>query len=335
MTNAQENEDGFQIIRIEGRLDAATSREFDAAMATLMREGGLRVALDVSELTYVSSAGLRSLLMLAKKMKDAAGLVALFKPQPQVSQLLKMAGFDRVMPMFHEESILRGFLRMKSTGGLTGDQVSQIFTHPLSVAEEFFLLALDDATGQLRPLPPGVMERAMAGALLMELAFLNRLEVDLKELRVTNRNPIGDPVLDDVLEDMATSSGTHSPAYWLERVGAQGAALVERVRERLVHKRILKEENRRMLWVFSVRRYPVMKDRREVKEVKARLHALVCGGDIPDPLDVLILNLASICKLLDVIFIPEELPKVGKRIGELVRLDLIGQELAASLVGKP
>ena len=51
-------------------MDAATFPEFDKEMAELMAQGGKNFIIDFGELDYISSAGLRSILVAAKKLKE-------------------------------------------------------------------------------------------------------------------------------------------------------------------------------------------------------------------------------------------------------------------------
>ena len=60
-------ERGFLVVRVEGRLDIATSPEFEKSGAAFMEEGHKKIILDFSSLEYISSAGLRSILSIAKE----------------------------------------------------------------------------------------------------------------------------------------------------------------------------------------------------------------------------------------------------------------------------
>lgn len=74
---------------VEGRLDAETYAQFDAALhdiVPLVDNGGALV-LDLSGLEYISSAGLRSLAVLRKRMHDRDGRTLLLNPQPQVRKV--------------------------------------------------------------------------------------------------------------------------------------------------------------------------------------------------------------------------------------------------------
>jgi len=200
----------------------------------------------------------------------------------------------------------------------------------LSFAEEIFLLALDDKQGVIKPLPVSALDYALAGALLMDLALQDRIDTDLTSLSVTATKPTGDPILDDTLRDLQQKPEPQPTSFWLKHFADQSKRIQERVLERLIQKGILKQQNRRILWVFEVRRYPLM-DNHEVKEVKTRLRELILSDDIPDAREVVLINLGNACRLLDDLFTPAEYERVRPRIIALARLDLIGQEMAKSI----
>lgn len=200
----------------------------------------------------------------------------------------------------------------------------------LSFAEELYLLALDDKQGVIKPLPVSALDYALAGALLMDLALQNRIDTDLTSLAVTSDEPTGDPMLDDTLRELRQKTEPQPTSHWLKHFADQSKRIQEHVLARLIQKKILKQENRRILWVFEVRRYPLI-DNHEVKEVKTRLRELILGNDIPDPREVVLINLGNACRLLDDLFTPAEYEKVRARIAALARLDLIGQEMAKSI----
>jgi len=200
----------------------------------------------------------------------------------------------------------------------------------LCFAEEIFLLALDDREGSLKPLPVSALEYALPGALLIELAFLDKIDIDLKSLQAVDRSPTGSALLDDVLRQIEAKPEPQPTSYWLSFFADQARQIQERVLAQLVAKGILKIEDKKILWVFKTRRYPVM-DNREIKEVKTRLRELIMGDDIPDPREAVLVSLADACHLLDDLFSDEEYERLQPRIKALAKLDLIGQEVAKSI----
>lgn len=81
----------------------------------------------------------------------------------------------------------------------------------LMIAEEILLLVLGDETGKLNTkLPVHSLRNAVSGALLMDLAFDNRIDTDLHRLTVIDSTPLGEPVLDHVLTRIAATGQSPS-----------------------------------------------------------------------------------------------------------------------------
>ncbi len=74
---------------------------------------------------------------------------------------------------------------------------------PLTVLEEFLLLALDDEAGHFYGLLRSSLDCACAGAALMDLTLQGRIDNDLKDMFVVHSTPLNDSILDPVLQVMA------------------------------------------------------------------------------------------------------------------------------------
>ena len=91
---------GIDIVAPAGRIDTTTVAAIEARLAPLLDAGGLRLVVDFAAVEYISSAGLRVFLVLAKRMRDLQGrLVLCGMPEP-VRQVFRLAGF---MPLFKVE----------------------------------------------------------------------------------------------------------------------------------------------------------------------------------------------------------------------------------------
>jgi hypothetical protein len=91
----------------------------------------------------------------------------------------------------------------------------------------------------------------------------------------------------------------------------------------LVKKGIIKLVEKKILWVFETRRYPVIDDADE-KEVKLRIINLLLSDEIPTPRDVVLICLADTCELFPIILNAREAERLAPRIAQIRRLDLIG-----------
>lgn len=94
-----EKQNRTAIVAAGGRLDAAGAPELEARCKALIQEGSNRLLLDLAKVEYVSSAGLRSLLVLAKAVKSAGGALALCSLVPAVRDVMTISGFDNILPL--------------------------------------------------------------------------------------------------------------------------------------------------------------------------------------------------------------------------------------------
>jgi anti-anti-sigma factor len=83
----------IHVVHAAGRLDTGTADAFDARMQQVVTAPGIRVVLDLEKVNYVSSAGLRSLLMLLKQTKALRGALVLAAVHHRVQDILDIAGF--------------------------------------------------------------------------------------------------------------------------------------------------------------------------------------------------------------------------------------------------
>lgn len=92
-----ERKGNVTICRLAGRLDTATSGAAERGITGLVAPGQARLVLDMRDVAYVSSAGLRVVLLAAKQAKAAGGSVALFGLQPAVRDVFEISGFARIL----------------------------------------------------------------------------------------------------------------------------------------------------------------------------------------------------------------------------------------------
>ena len=76
------------MIALGGRLDTTTSPEADAALAPILAKPPKHVVVDLAELEFISSAGLRVLLGARKALSDAGSDCVVINTQPQIARVL-------------------------------------------------------------------------------------------------------------------------------------------------------------------------------------------------------------------------------------------------------
>jgi anti-anti-sigma factor len=98
------------ILRIKGKLDSILSPSLEKKAIELINTGQNKLLLDLGEVSYISSAGLRMLLSVKKQFKALAGRFVVCALTPEVLEIMKICGFDHVLEIAKtEEEALRQF----------------------------------------------------------------------------------------------------------------------------------------------------------------------------------------------------------------------------------
>lgn len=106
---AQEALANARIISIAGQLNSGNAANVENEITGLIARGDHRLLLDFSHLDYISSAGLRVVLVVAKLLKAERGRLILFGMQPQVKEVFEISGFLSILEVApnREEAISR------------------------------------------------------------------------------------------------------------------------------------------------------------------------------------------------------------------------------------
>ena len=91
--------DDWKVLALTDRQDTQTAPELETKGLSLL-EGNPKIALDFAELQYISSAGLRVLLLLAKKAKAAGGSVVLTGVDGMVKEVIEESGIDAFFTIY-------------------------------------------------------------------------------------------------------------------------------------------------------------------------------------------------------------------------------------------
>ncbi|MBF8263162.1 MAG: spoIIAA [Parachlamydiales bacterium] len=91
------------LLRLDGRLDAATTPILERKINSLADDKHYLIYLDFLRIDYLSSAGMRLLLSASKKLKTKKGALVLFSVGEEVMEILKLAGFERILLIFSTE----------------------------------------------------------------------------------------------------------------------------------------------------------------------------------------------------------------------------------------
>jgi anti-sigma B factor antagonist len=102
MTLTTESMDGdITRVLLDGRLDIEGAAAIDLRMNVLAGSAKF-LLIDLRNLSFLGSMGLRSIVVPAQAVRRRGGKVALFAPVPLVEEVIKASNIDQVIPVFHE-----------------------------------------------------------------------------------------------------------------------------------------------------------------------------------------------------------------------------------------
>jgi hypothetical protein len=210
-------------------------------------------------------------------------------------------------------------------------------TMQASLPEELLLLALHDEKGSVIPSAAPVLNGALVGAVLMELGLDGRLREDDDGTLLADPTPTGDPILDEACQRIADADRPRTASYWVGRLAGRMPRLKDRLLEQLVGRGVLEQRERRILWVFPARSFPLA-DATAEQRVRDRVRTVILEGQAPDQRTAALIGLVRSCNLVDEVFAPHERPQAHRRIAELTSEEgvaggALGTGLEALLLG--
>lgn len=93
-----EREGGALIARAVGRIDGSNAREFERALQAKLGKQDRALILDMQSLSYISSAGLRVILMAAKMLQGRGGKFMVCSLSESINEVFEISGFNRIIP---------------------------------------------------------------------------------------------------------------------------------------------------------------------------------------------------------------------------------------------
>jgi len=88
------------IIALTGRMDAVSAPQFDKTVDDFIDQGETQILIDFKSLEYISSAGLQSILAMAKRLEPINGAVILSDLNGAVKEVFEISGFSSIFPIY-------------------------------------------------------------------------------------------------------------------------------------------------------------------------------------------------------------------------------------------
>ena len=92
-----EEENGTLVVQVDGRVDGATAPEFENTIKSVISEDNLAVIVNFEGVSYISSAGLRAVLLVAKQLSQTNTKFALYSLGDLTREVFEISGFDRII----------------------------------------------------------------------------------------------------------------------------------------------------------------------------------------------------------------------------------------------
>ncbi len=94
--------DPVLMLRARGRINTVTAEVFEADARNSIGDTGSHVLIEASEVTYLSTAGLRVFLRLWNELKQRGRLLLLCSFKPYINEVFELLGFHKVMDIFSD-----------------------------------------------------------------------------------------------------------------------------------------------------------------------------------------------------------------------------------------
>lgn len=94
VVNIKTNDADNALVEIIGHLDTESAKSLAEQLSPILEDAGKQITLDFSNLEYISSSGLRVLLLLNKKAKENGGCVTIVGIRENIRQIFQIVGFD-------------------------------------------------------------------------------------------------------------------------------------------------------------------------------------------------------------------------------------------------
>lgn len=95
-----EKKDNLMLINLTGKLDSITSPQLEDKLIKMIDEENYNIIFNCINLDYISSAGLRVLLVGAKKVKVKDGKIKLANLKKHIREVFEIAGFTAIFELY-------------------------------------------------------------------------------------------------------------------------------------------------------------------------------------------------------------------------------------------
>lgn len=197
----------------------------------------------------------------------------------------------------------------------------------LNLAEELLLLALDAESGEILLSVSTAIPYGLVGAILMELHLNKKIKIENDKIECLDCTSTGNDIFDEVLGLLKSSHKAESPKYWIRSINSHIDDLVDRLIAVLVHKGVLKKEEKRILWIIPVDRFPA-KDVLPEVHTRILIRSIVLENAEPTQRNIALLSLVKSTNMIDELFLKDERKQATNIINEYIENESIGKAIS-------
>ena len=101
----EERKENVFIIRVNGRIDSVTAKQFETSFLQLIDNGDKLFLVDLSACDFINSTGLRVLLLAAKRLTAAEGRIVIAGVNAYIKEVFDIAGFSAIFNIYPTEEV--------------------------------------------------------------------------------------------------------------------------------------------------------------------------------------------------------------------------------------
>jgi anti-sigma B factor antagonist len=98
--NYSELDNGISFIKLNGKLDIIGTGEIETKFAGYCAGEKVRIVVDLSDVDFLASIGIRLFMLTAKSIASRGGKMALLNPIPEVQHVLEITGIPAIIPIY-------------------------------------------------------------------------------------------------------------------------------------------------------------------------------------------------------------------------------------------
>lgn len=199
----------------------------------------------------------------------------------------------------------------------------------LNLVDQLTLLALDDEKGSFVA-DSFSFAYGLAGAVILELSLQKMIEIREKKIEVNSHKKCNDVLLDHFLDLIRNSKKKRRLQSWVEIIGDKISFIKEETVKKLVNDGILVQKEEKILWVFSVDKYPTKNAKLE-NELRKRLNDILLNDRSLELKESMLISLIDMCSLNNEVYGKERAKQYKDKIKTIIENAKLSSEVGKAV----